>query len=678
MSVQKGLTTKLPKGLATVALLKSNFDAGHDHIGMFQPFVLDSIRSLPAPDFLLEEIREQLAARHGLAVPVHSLRVLLNRAVHDKYIRREAGRYSRVALLDTFPDITSARARIEADHTVLGAELQAHAAKSGVRIESPNAALSLLLDFLAENQVELFLADPLRTPPDIRPSDPSKDQLKVVATYVAGLPPQGPQLVALRRMLEGLVLQQALLLRDIGSANRYFEKLQVYLDTNIIFRALGLEGEAEELATQQMLQMLRLAGAHLAVFENTIEEMKRVLVVCEERLATTAGRLSLYPTPLTRYLLKNKYGPADVRTVIALLPKQIQGLGASIKPIPPHDERYTLDETKLAALLKRKDRPAWEPRVVHDVSCVAAIVTLRRGHASDFLDGARAIFVTGSRLVLKHVNDWWAEAKEAGIGPAIHDITISNAAWLKRPAAAADLKLQELVALCSAALQPSRRIWDAFQVHLRKLVDMGNVSSDEAIAVVVSSLTDRLLFDLDDDDDVPAESLAEVVERVKASYRAEAEEAKTAAEKAQKNAEGTVARERLEATAEVARVRAEADISVAARTEEARQERLRVENAARRIAHGIVLGVKALLLLAVIMAAGLSLPKVFEALSVHWQAFAWVVLAVVAVLSAIDLFFGVHVTGLTAKLEDWIAVKVRATLFGLGTETRGDGGPIEL
>ena len=276
------------------------------------------------------------------------------------------------------------------------------------------------------------------------------------------------------------------------------------------------------------------------------------------------------------------------------------------------------------------------------------------------------------------MNNWWAGTKESGIGPAIHDITLSNAAWLKRPAAAADLKLQELVALCSAALQPSRRIWDAFQIHLRKLVDTGSVSSDEAVAVVVSSLTDRLLLDLDDDDDVPADSLAEVVERVKASYRAEAEQAKVAAEKAQTDAERAIAHERREATAEVARVRAEAETSAATRIEEARQERLRVENAARRMAHGIVVGVKAVLLFVVIVAVGLSLPRVFEELSVRWQALAWIVLAVVGALSAMHLFFGVHVTSLTAKLEDWIAAKVKAKLFGLGTETRGGGGPIEL
>ena len=31
------------KGLATIALLKTNYDQKQDHIGMFIPFVLDSI-----------------------------------------------------------------------------------------------------------------------------------------------------------------------------------------------------------------------------------------------------------------------------------------------------------------------------------------------------------------------------------------------------------------------------------------------------------------------------------------------------------------------------------------------------------------------------------------------------------------------------------------------------------
>ena len=68
-----------PRGLATIALLKANFDEGNDHIGMWQPFVLDAVVSLDNDDFQVEEVQEAIVSRHGLKVPIVILRTLLKR-----------------------------------------------------------------------------------------------------------------------------------------------------------------------------------------------------------------------------------------------------------------------------------------------------------------------------------------------------------------------------------------------------------------------------------------------------------------------------------------------------------------------------------------------------------------------------------------------------------------------
>ncbi len=49
--------SKAAKGLATLALLKANYDAGKDHIEMFVPFILDAISIHPSGDFAAEDIK---------------------------------------------------------------------------------------------------------------------------------------------------------------------------------------------------------------------------------------------------------------------------------------------------------------------------------------------------------------------------------------------------------------------------------------------------------------------------------------------------------------------------------------------------------------------------------------------------------------------------------------------
>ena len=62
-------------GLATLALLKSNFDERRDHIAMFMPFVLDTIARLDADDFNVHDLAKQIAERHGLRIPTQSLSI---------------------------------------------------------------------------------------------------------------------------------------------------------------------------------------------------------------------------------------------------------------------------------------------------------------------------------------------------------------------------------------------------------------------------------------------------------------------------------------------------------------------------------------------------------------------------------------------------------------------------
>ncbi len=67
--------------------------------------------------------------------------------------------------------------------------------------------------------------------------------------------------------------------------------------------------------------------------------------------------------------------------------------------------------------------------------------------------------------------------------------------------AAAGLKLHELVALCAAALRPSREIWEAFVRELRKLEASGQITSDESVAIIVSELSDIRLGELQDEEE---------------------------------------------------------------------------------------------------------------------------------------------------------------------------------
>lgn len=148
----------------------------------------------------------------------------------------------------------------------------------------------------------------------------------------------------------------------------------------------------------------------------------------------------------------------------------------------------------------------------------------RRGQTSESIDTAGAVFATTSGLTVRNTRLWYESEGGHGFPPIVHQRALSNYAWLKKPASASRLKVHELTALCSAALRPSRKAWANFLKHLRKLEESGELTSDEATAIVASDLTEGVLLEFDVNEDSDASSVAEVVERVKASYRETSDE----------------------------------------------------------------------------------------------------------------------------------------------------------
>jgi len=185
-----------------------------------------------------------------------------------------------------------------------------------------------------------------------------------------------------------------------------------------------------------------------------------------------------------------------------------------------------MDEADLSRRLANDDGNEKSSRVVHDVDCIAGILTQRKGQVSDSLDTASAIFVSDSGSTVRTVRGWYAAQGGRGCAPIVHVLTLSNFAWLKRPASASKLKVHELMALCSAALRPTPEAWQHFIDHLRRLEAEGELNDEEITAIVASELTENLLAERGIDAESDATSLTEVVERVKSGYEEERAAAK--------------------------------------------------------------------------------------------------------------------------------------------------------
>lgn len=349
------MADNVARGLVTVALLKVNYDAGHDHLQMYTPFVLDTLAIVGPDPFTAEELKGQIYNRHRLTIPLDALQAVLNRLRKQGFVTRAHGRVSRVLDAPIEIDLPPQQRIIEREHAHVAQRFREFAEKHHLHVADDENALALIFDFLETNEVTMLIEPRAAVGDSV--SQHGTRESRVVALFVQRVLKSEPILAEyIQRMLEGLVLQNALLLRDVDLSRRRFKDLEVFFDSAFLFRVVGLASRAYVTAARESLAALRATSAGVSVWTKTIEEMQRVLAAIERLIGTSAGVRVLYRTELVRFLLSERYTPSQVAQASVLIERDIRRLGVTIRSQPERIPRYTLGEADLARRLMRPDQ----------------------------------------------------------------------------------------------------------------------------------------------------------------------------------------------------------------------------------------------------------------------------------------------------------------------------------
>jgi|GEM_PF-6864714 len=648
-----------PKGLATVAFLKARLDTNQDHLGLFEPLVADALLHVTANDFGASDVAQVLCDRTGISVPIDTLQTVLGRFTKRNILTRAGGRYFRGVKPVPDAGFDSARAKIAEQQAVLGGEFVEFAKAEGIHFANADEGLSSIAAFVSDNKVHLLLRKPL---PE-SPLDRSSQERKVTRTVARFITQRCLESESLRpafdALVEGMIIEDTLLLRDIRDSARLLTDVVVILDTPLLFPALQMASTATSVAVAEGLHLLRQSGARTIAFDTTVDEMRRILAVYEERLPTAAGRLSLYPTELSRYVLKSRLSAGDIRLISATLEERLKRVHIEVRSLPARKDSYTLDEAALtASLVDQREPDPDSPRVRHDVDCIAGILTLRAGRTASSIERCGAVFVTTSGRVVRNAQQWYISQHEGGIPPIIHHLALTSIAWLKKPTAAPAVKVHELAAVCAAALRPTRDTWTKVLSTLRNLTDEGLITSDEGVAVVVSELIEPTLARLDDEVEPDADSIQDAIERVRDAYRKEASaEASVAVNSAKAEVEST----RAAAAESVARAESQARMAqdAAAAALQRADELVAVVQTRLRRRAAVVANLVFWCGVAVLAAAALlSVPGVFDVVGPTTKAVCRILIALGAVFGVYGAAKGGSLADIRRQLTDALATRL--------------------
>lgn len=481
--------------LETFSLIKAMYDLGKDYIDSFWPMLL---QVMPRDKRFLAAVpmADAIAKAYGLAVPVHTVQTLAERAkrAHGYLTRRD----SAYALTDHGLEFLD---RLETTRQVERriAALIDHAAGALAVVDErfrdrtfTGSAITRVIE--SHYQVMDFLVE--RGPGASPPNAPSVEQ--AVLDYFARLEAAEPlHFDTLRDLILGSTLAGLLKRDDIADATRQFRATEIFLDTNVLLSLLGLRFEVECRPAAELLTLLtRSARFTLHAFDFTIIELTALL-----RGYAAVGDAYVPNIKVNDLYSSLKYRgitSGDITLLIAHLTARLHSLGITLVTTGVDLDSAPEGAANALATL-RTYKPAQDIRGArHDLAAISHIA-LSRGSRVRKVEDAKCFFLTEDYSLSNYAFKERGHHAEHTVSEVIPDRLLTNLLWLKEPASLQSVPIATVIAMHSRGLFIERRVWSRFHEELKRLTSSKEIAEESADILLYDSQVHKDLVGLGPD-----------------------------------------------------------------------------------------------------------------------------------------------------------------------------------
>jgi hypothetical protein len=516
--------------LVGLAILKVNWDRDQrDYLECFVPLVADSVRTLSDDVISVAALKAEVMERFSIDIPIHALKAILPRLAKHQYVSRRDGIYHRDRARCASLNVESVQRDVERKFETTIARLSEFAKEKFSRDWGSDGAEAAFESFLRSDDERVLYAVYEREPLNVRPRGDVTDRY-IIGAFVEHVQTADAALFEhIATLAKGNVLASALFVAaDPGSLTQNFRGTQIYFDTPFLLAYLGYAGEERQEPCREVVDLLSATGAELCCFTPTVNEIQGILDACSHRM--TAGRVHEDNGDVLEYFVGKGMSSSDVELASARLPEKLRAQGFHIHHLPEHQAEFQIDEVKLQGILEREIGYKNKNALHHDIDCLSAIATLRKGRESVEIERSVAVFVTSNVALGRCARELMKDEMRARATPlCVTDYVLGNLLWLKNPTHAPDLPVRRLIADAYASLQPSEDLWKRYLVEIARLKKEGSIQSMDYLLLRHNLSAKRALMELTTGDEYAfsegtvAEVLQVAQEHVRADLRAELE-----------------------------------------------------------------------------------------------------------------------------------------------------------
>lgn len=462
------------EALCSLAMLKVSINTGGDYLEYVRPYVLDVLANDPPEKICDATVAEKLLESCGLKIPPRTVQIILQRLAKDGLLVRRDGVF---ICSDDLPmsDLSAARADANRHISLIVNELIGFASSTANRVISEELATECLVNFLSQFSIPC-LRSYLRgtTLPEVGAG--ANWQISLVGHFVGELQHQPNMFDSFTLLMQGHMLANALLCPDLDSVSDTYSEVIFYLDTPLLIRLLGLEGEREEQAIKEVVGLVQRLKGKIRYFSHTYDELTSSISISSEFIDSQRGRGTIVTE--ARKSGKQK---ADLILIANKAAEMLEVSGVLAVATPSYgkdNHKYEIAEEAFSAVLSDEIDYNNLRAKDYDIKSVRSIYVLRRDAAPPTVEKAKAVFVTSNSSFAKAAFEYGKKFETSReVSTVITDFSLANTAWLKAPQGAPALPKKEVLAFAYAAARPPRGFWDKVLQEADKLVKDGKITA---------------------------------------------------------------------------------------------------------------------------------------------------------------------------------------------------------
>ena len=492
-------------------MLKVHVDQGQDYLDYLRPFILQVLVK-HTPDLVTDDVvREHIRTDFGLELPNRAVQLVLKRLSRQYPLKKEHGLYRITGELpDPCIDTEKVHAIRHINAVISG--LREFSKSTTKPIVSDDEAVAAICAFLTQFNIPCLRAY-LRGTAIPTIEDQNDLQIVLVSKYVLEL--QNTDLERFDSFLvvvKGHMLANALLCPDLQNAPRSYKGVTFYLDTPLLVRQLGLEGEPKQAAVNSLIELLVNLGAIVATFSHSRDELERVITGAAQHIESPNGRGSIVMDARQRGTTKS-----DLLVLVGQLDDKLKDFEIVVHNTPRHIEDFQIDETEFGNALD-DEVSYFNPRAKeYDIDSVRSIYVLRAHTSQIILERSKAALVTSNAGFARAAFQYGQKHETSReVSSVITDFSLANMAWLKAPLGAPAIPTTELLAFSYAALLPSNKLFEKYLKEIEKLEKSGKITERDHQLLRSSRLAQAELMNLTlgEEDALTEQTLTETLRRV--------------------------------------------------------------------------------------------------------------------------------------------------------------------